>query len=77
MTWSDEPTYAQISCICNWLSWHLPTEEAQRASTWLKEHATRHEVSDEMGRLRKLHKSHQLDRKNCFESDVWEGYDTK
>ena len=48
MAWSDEPTYAQIETVYRWIEWHMPTQLASDAVHWLKEHATRKEVSDEI-----------------------------
>lgn len=74
MAWSDEPTYAQIQTIHRWIQWHMTNKEASEAANWLKEHATRSEVSDEIKRLHDLYYEHKLSKDNCFSSDVWEGY---
>lgn len=74
MAWSDEPTYAQVETVFRWIEWHMPTEEARQAVNWLKEHATRKEVSDEIKRLHDLSYNHKLDKDGCFDSSVWEGY---
>ena len=74
MAWSDEPTYAQISTVYRWIEWHMPTQEARDAVNWLKEHATRREVSDEIKRLHDLYYSRKLDKAGCTSSSVWEGY---
>lgn len=75
MAWSDEPTDAQLTTLFNWIEWHLPTKEASYAVKWLKQHATRKEVSDEMSRVRKLYYEHKLNKDECFNSSVWEGYE--
>lgn len=74
MSWSDEPTYAQIETIYRWIEWHMPTQEARDAVNWLKEHATRHDVSCEIKRLGDLYHHHKLDKSECFNSDIWDGY---
>lgn len=75
MTWSDEPTYNQIQTIYRWIQWHMPNQEARDAVHWLKEHATRKEVSDEIKRLHDLYYGHKLNKAGCFNSGVWEGFD--
>jgi hypothetical protein len=52
----------------------MTNEEARKAVDWLREHSTRREVSDEMARVKKLYDSNNLNRKNAFESEIWEGY---
>ena len=74
MAWSDEPTYAQIETVYRWIQWHMKNNEASAACKWLKEHATRKEVSNEIKRLHDLYYSHKLDKAGCFNSEVWEGY---
>ena len=74
MAWSDEPTYAQIQTVYRWIEWHMSTQEARNAIKWLKEHATRKEVSDEIKRLHDLYYSHKLDKAGCTSSSVWDGY---
>ena len=75
MAWSDEPTYAQIQAVHRWMHWHMTSKEASHASKWLKEHATRKEVSDEIKRLHDLYYGHKLNKEECFNSNVWEGYE--
>ena len=74
MAWSDEPTYAQIETVFRWIEWHMPTPDARDAVKWLKEHATRKEVSNEIKRLHDLQYDHKLSRAECFNSTVWEDY---
>ena len=74
MAWSDEPTYAQVETIYRWIQWHMSNQEATDAAHWLKEHATRREMSDEIKRLGDLYHGHKLDKAGCFNSDVWDGY---
>ena len=74
MAWSDEPTYAQIETVYRWIQWHMPNQKASDATKWLKEHATRKEVADEIKRLHDLYHSHKLSKDNCFDSEVWGGY---
>ena len=70
----DEPTYAQVNTIYNWISWAMPTAEAQDATKWMKEHKNRKEVSVEMNRLHDLKAKHALTRESVFENKFWEGY---
>lgn len=74
MAWSDEPTDAQITTLFRWIEWHMSSEEASYAVKWLKQHATRKEVSDEMSRIKKLYDGHKLCKDECFKSSVWEDY---
>ena len=75
MAWSDEPTYAQIETVHRWIKWHMSNKEASCATHWLKEHATRKEVSDEIKRLHDLYYDHKLTKEECLNSDVWDGYE--
>ena len=75
MAWSDEPTEAQLAAIRHLIKWKLPSAEIMRASDWLEKHATRREVSYEMGRLRNLYIDRKLTKDNVFESEIWEGFE--
>lgn len=75
MAWSDEPTDSQIGTLYRWISWHMSTPEARHAIKWLKNNATRKEVSDEIKRVHDLYYSRKLDKDSCFDSEVWEGYE--
>lgn len=75
MAWNDEPTEMQLGTIYSWLKWHMPWEKASAAVSWLEKSATRRDVSYEMTRLRALKEKRLLDGKNCFQSDIWEGFD--
>lgn len=74
MAWSDEPTEAQLGTVYNWLHWEMSNDKAYEAVRWLELTATRRDVSMEMKRLRGLKKKRLLDGKNCFESEIWEGF---
>lgn len=69
-----KPTYAQLEAIFRWFTWQMPRNEATAAVNYLKEHASRRQVSQEMGRLYPLYKGHNLTKERCFESEVWEGF---
>ena len=69
----DEPTYAQINTTYRWLSWVMPTAEAQDAANYMKK-KTRREVSREMSRLQDLKNGHKLTRQTLFEGKFWEDY---
>lgn len=75
MAWSDEPTDAQLNAIFMLIRWTVPIPTAQRAVTWLKYHGTRREVSDEVKRLRELNQTRNLSALNCFEGEIWEGFE--
>lgn len=65
MAWSDEPTYAQINTIFQCLNWEvreLSTEEARAAAKWLEKSGTRRDVSNEIGRLKKLRDEQPITR---------------
>lgn len=74
MAWSDEPTYAQINVIFSWLESEIGREEAKKATSWLENTATRHDVSVEMSRLKELRDKGLLDASKCFTSEIWEGF---
>ena len=74
MGWADAPTKPQLSALSSMISNKtvgVKREEIKEAMDWLKEHATRRQVSDEMGRIR-LEKS--LTRDEVFGSDIWVKY---
>lgn len=75
MAWSDEPTDAQLNAIFMTIRWVVPTPKAQEAVKWLAEKATRREVSDELKRLKTLNQTRNLSALNCFEGEIWEGFD--
>ena len=74
MAWSDEPTDMQLGTIFSWLSWKVDRQTAQEAIKWLQNTATRRDVSAEMNRLRDLRQKNLLNASNCFESEIWEGF---
>lgn len=75
MEQKNKPTYAQIDTIFRWISWHLSDKEASFAVHWLREHASRRDVSKEMNRLYGLYHGHKLNKAECFNSGVWDGYE--
>lgn len=75
MTWKDKPTYAQIETMHRLIEWQMTSAEAVDAVRWVRDHATRKEVCDEIGRLLTLRKAHKLDKAECFNSVIWDGYD--
>jgi len=75
MAWSDEPTDSQMGTLYRWISWHMSTPEARDAVHWLKEHATRKEVSDEIKRVHDLYYGRKLDKDACFDSSIWADYE--
>ena len=74
MAWEDKPTEAQRNALWYWYKWELPSAEASDALKWLKENATRKQVSEEMGRVRELHANKRLNREECFKGEVWSEY---
>lgn len=77
MAWGDEPTDAQLSAVYRLIQWQMTTPEAREAVSWLGEHTTRQEVSNELGRLRELFGERKLDRERCFGSEIWDGCPVK
>lgn len=75
MAWSDEPTDAQLNAFYKLIHWEVPNNIAQKATLWLAEMATRREVSDELKRVKELAVTHKLSALNCFEGEIWEGFD--
>ena len=76
MAWSDEPTEEQLNAVYRFLDRHssLQRDKALAATNYLKEHATRKQVSDELGRLRKLSIERKLNRDSCFDSAIWDDF---
>lgn len=75
MAWSDEPTDAQLNAIFMIIRWTVPTTTAQKAILWLAERATRREVSEELKRIKELNVKRNLSTLNCFDGDIWEGFE--
>ena len=77
MAWTDKPTDSQLRAIFRFLDFDtlVPTAKVHAAVDWLEEHANRREASDEMRRLRSLSLKKKLNKTNCFESRVWEGFE--
>ena len=74
MAWLDNPTEAQLNALFFWLRRQMSSVEASAAISWLRDNATRRQVSDEMKRVRELFVNHTLDRDKCFEGDIWAKY---
>lgn len=74
MGWGDKPTKAQINALYLMIRWHMSTAEVNDALDWLEQNATRKQVSDELSRIRQLKMNRQLNREECFRSDVWSDY---
>lgn len=77
MSWSDEPTPTQLGAFARLVHWVLPTKTIQDAVGFLEEHATRHDVSNELSRVRKLYMSDRLNGENVFDSVIWEGFNDR
>lgn len=75
MAWSDEPSDAQINALLNMIRWEISNEEIPRINAYLKERATRREVSDELRRLRELKMSRKMNPDTAFASDIWSDYE--
>ena len=75
MAWSDEPSDAQINALLNMIRWEISNEEIPRINAYLKERATRREVSDELGRLRELKMSRKMNPDTAFASEIWADYE--
>ena len=74
MAWSDEPTLDQLAAVGRLIQWQVDNPTQVLAMQWLKNHATRREVSFELKRLRDLYIDHKLNKDNVFASDIWEGF---
>lgn len=74
MAWSDKPTDAQLDALFNWIRWEMPSIEASDAMNWLRENATRKQVSEEMNRVHDLKHARKLNREECFKGEIWKGY---
>ena len=75
MAWSDEPTDNQINALFNLVRWEISREEMPKMEAYLKEHATRRELSNELGRLRDLKIERKMNRDVAFAGDIWSGYE--
>lgn len=74
MDYRLQPTKSQIDILYSWYRWRLPTELAKEAVHWLRDHATRREVSTEISRVHDLYHGFQLDKDTCFDSPVWDKF---
>lgn len=70
-----EPTDSQIGILYKWISWKLPREEAVAATHWIKNNATRKEVSAEVSRVHDLYYHNKLNKETLYDSDIWKGFD--
>lgn len=70
-----EPTQLQIGLVYKWLSWKLPRQEAKDAVSWLKNNATRKQVSTEISRLHDLYHSNKLNKETLYTGEIWEGFE--
>jgi hypothetical protein len=75
MAWTDKPTDNQIFAIRRLVQWVTSTETELKMTDWLKATATRKQVSEELGRLRKLYIDRKLDKTSMFESPIWDGFE--
>lgn len=75
MAWSDEPTDAQINAALNLMRWEISNDEIPKIEAYLKEHATRRELSNELGRLRDLKIDRKMSRDTAFGSEIWANYE--
>ena len=75
MAWSDEPSDAQINALLNMIRWEISNKEIPHINAYLKERATRREVSDELKRLRELKMSRKMNPDTAFASEIWADYE--
>ena len=75
MSWSDEPTPAQLAAVQRLMEGTVPNNKIVLALVHLENTATRREVSDELGRLRSLYIDRKLAKENAFDSEIWEGFE--
>lgn len=74
MAWTDEPSDKQINALLNLIRWEIHRDEMKDIEEYLKVNATRHDVSEELGRLRDLKMNRKLNRDNAFEGEIWKNY---
>ena len=74
MAWTDKPTESQLISILDWIKRAMPYSKAVAAVDYLRQNANRREVSDEMGRIRRLELNKNLDEQSCFNSSIWNGF---
>lgn len=75
MTWNDKPTDSQLSAVQRLVHWVASIETEMKMTDWLQATATRKQVSEELGRLRKLYIDRKLDKTSMFESPIWDGFE--
>lgn len=75
MVWDDKPTDRQLSAVQRLVRWVASIETETKMTDWLKATATRKQVSEELGRLRKLYIDRKLDKTSMFESPIWDGFE--
>ena len=77
MAWTDKPTDGQIGAWANLTQWVLPLDVQKLAAKWLREKADRKQASEEVGRVRELYIDRKLDKRKCFDNEVWDGFGPK
>lgn len=74
MSWSDRPTYNQIETLFRWFEWHMDRVTASAACQYLRENATRKEVSGEIKRIGELYHAHALNEAECLNTKLWDKF---
>ena len=74
---NQKPSEAQIGLIFQWFRWEMPSAIASNAVNWLEANATKVDCINEIKRLKELKKACKLNRRACFDSDIWAGYPAK
>lgn len=75
MAWSDGATMSQIGAWFNMVKWELKVGEEVTTGDYLKAHANRRQMSDELERVRGLKIARRLNRDNLFDSPLWDDYE--
>lgn len=74
MTWSDEPTNAQLQALFGMMKWCVEDKLLMSALDYLKLCKTRREVNYELSRIHKLYVARKLDENNVFDAEIWEDF---
>ena len=80
MAWTDPATDSQISARFRMFRYTHSASLAEEDNryNWIKEHRpTRKEMSQELGRVRKLKIDRNCNEKTAWDSDVWADYNSK
>lgn len=74
MGWNDKATDAQLNAFLHMVRWDVAIDESLEMGKYLEENATRREMSNELGRIRKLSIDRKLTKDTIFDGELWANY---